>query len=128
VCAEMLLRCRRRDTPVIRLGLQGSARLEGGSVLAGPYHPAFGQLVASRLWLRALLAAYKYSGTPNLSVHPHDLADARGHRNFNLLRLKQFISAKITLCAAVSLPRDHIGCGRMIFSRDALLEAVGVLS
>ena len=39
--------------PVIRMGLQPSASLEK-DVVAGPYHPAFGELVMSRLFFRRM--------------------------------------------------------------------------
>lgn len=39
--------------PVVRMGLQPSASLEQ-DLLAGPYHPAFGELVLSRLYFRRL--------------------------------------------------------------------------
>ncbi len=38
---------------VVRMGLQPSESLEE-SVVAGPYHPAFGELVRSRLWFREI--------------------------------------------------------------------------
>jgi histone acetyltransferase (RNA polymerase elongator complex component) len=37
--------------PVVRLGLQPSASLEH-DLMAGPYHPAFGELVLSRLYFK----------------------------------------------------------------------------
>ena len=50
LCKRMLLAARRAGVPVIRLGLQPTAELEApGVLLAGPYHPAFGQLVESEL-------------------------------------------------------------------------------
>ena len=46
----MLVAARSAGVPVVRLGLQPSAELEApGVLLAGPYHPAFGQLVESEL-------------------------------------------------------------------------------
>jgi len=38
---------------VIRMGLQPSAELEA-EVVAGPYHPAFGECVQSRLWFKRI--------------------------------------------------------------------------
>jgi histone acetyltransferase (RNA polymerase elongator complex component) len=50
LCKRMLLMARRAGVPVIRIGLQPTAELESpGVLLAGPYHPAFGQLVESEL-------------------------------------------------------------------------------
>ena len=41
-----------KKIPVIRMGLQASADLENGTtILAGPYHPAFGHLVYSEIFL-----------------------------------------------------------------------------
>ncbi len=85
LCAEMLLLCRQAGMPVIRLGLQPDAQLET-NLLAGPYHPAFGQLVRSRLWRRALFNASSHG--KQLSVHPNDLSDALGHRGENRLWLE----------------------------------------
>lgn len=86
VCADMLLLCRQRHVAVIRLGLQQEPQLEK-SLLAGPYHPAFGQLVRSRLWRRALYRAGENS--EQLSVNPHDLSDVFGHRGENREWLRQ---------------------------------------
>jgi len=85
LCTDMLLLCRQRDIPVIRLGLQQDSVLER-NLLAGPFHPAFGQLVRSRIWRRALERAGNY-GYP-LTVHPDDLGDALGHRGENRVWLR----------------------------------------
>ena len=86
VCADMLLLCRQVDMPVIRLGLQRDPQLED-NLLAGPYHPAFGQLVRSRLWRRALL--YVSSQDNQCFVNPDDLSDVLGHRGENREWLKK---------------------------------------
>lgn len=86
ICADMLLACRQAEIPIIRLGLQHDAQLQA-NLLAGPYHPAFGQLIRSRLWRRALYHASAHG--KQLSVNPHDLSDALGHRNENRDWLKR---------------------------------------
>lgn len=85
ICADMLHLCRRVDIPVIRLGLHGDPQLEE-NLLDGPYHPAFGQLVRSRLWRRVLLQVC--SNNEQLSVNPGDLSDVLGHRGENRQWLK----------------------------------------
>ncbi|MEN8728792.1 MAG: radical SAM protein [Desulfuromonadales bacterium] len=80
LCTDMLLLCRQSDVPVIRLGLQQDKSL-ADNLLAGPFHPAFGQLVRSRIWRRAL-ARIDIIGR-KLSVHPDDLSDVLGHRGEN---------------------------------------------
>ncbi len=99
ICADMLHLCRRVNIPVVRLGLHGDPKLEE-NLLAGPYHPAFGQLVRSRLWRRALLHASSYSdqsgpssdqpglnsdqpSVNNIRVNTGDLSDVLGHRGEN---------------------------------------------
>ncbi len=79
ICADMLQLCRASNVPVIRLGLQQEPELER-HLLAGPYHAAFGQLVRSRLWRRALS---RVSVGGEMSVNPNDLSDAVGHRGEN---------------------------------------------
>jgi histone acetyltransferase (RNA polymerase elongator complex component) len=90
-CKEALLRFSRNSIPVIRMGLQTGPTLERpGAVVAGPHHPAFGQLVKSALWYDRISAdlaeASRRSPESVIRVHPSDLADVRGHRNGNLSR------------------------------------------
>jgi hypothetical protein len=75
--------------PVVRMGLQPSAALEK-TVLAGPYHPAFGELVLSRLFFNSVRAAL--SARPLYQSHRLCLAKAdesiyRGCGNANVKRL-----------------------------------------
>jgi len=86
ICADMLSLCRREGVPVVRLGLQQDPALQN-NLVAGPFHPAFGQLVRSRIWRRALAKAA--TETHRLSVHPHDFSDVLGHRGENRAWLKE---------------------------------------
>jgi len=87
LCANMLTLCRQAGVPVVRLGLQQDPQLES-NLLAGPFHPAFGQLVRSRLWRRVLGRIEE--GHARVSVHPDDLSDVIGHRNENRIWLAGF--------------------------------------
>jgi hypothetical protein len=80
VCADMLLACRCSGIPVVRLGLQQDPSLEV-NLLAGPYHPAFGQLVRSQLWRRAYMALPDRRAA--IDVNPYDFSDALGHGGQN---------------------------------------------
>jgi histone acetyltransferase (RNA polymerase elongator complex component) len=107
-CAEMLWLCRRAGVPVIRLGLQATPELDGGeALLAGPYHPAFGQLVRSRLWLRALMRGLAVTGARRVAVHPAEMADAIGHRRGNYCELQRRFG-DLTLVPDSFLPRGHL--------------------
>ncbi len=104
LCADMLLLCRKHSMPIIRMGLQSDPQLEA-NLLAGPYHPAFGQLVRSRLWRRALSHAGKHGN--NLTVNPSDLSDALGHRCENREWLKQS-NPNIIISADQSVARESL--------------------
>lgn len=75
--------------PVVRMGLQPSASLEK-SVLAGPYHPAFGELVMARQWLHAtrkVLAAHPGKKI-QLTIAERDLSCFNGVGRVNRTRLR----------------------------------------
>jgi histone acetyltransferase (RNA polymerase elongator complex component) len=78
---------------VIRMGLQPTAELNTDrAVLAGPFHPAFGELVHSALWFQCLCDAMDASkirsGRLVLGVNPRCLSRVRGHRNGNIRKLQ----------------------------------------
>ncbi len=51
VCKDILLLFRSSEIPVIRLGLHAGEDLQAeGCIVAGPFHPAFGELVESRIY------------------------------------------------------------------------------
>ena len=85
VCADMLLMCSLQGATVARVGLQHDQVLED-NYLAGPFHPAFGQLVRSRIWRRALSRAG--SAQQTIFVHPDDYSDVVGHKAENRIWLK----------------------------------------
>lgn len=116
LCADLLLLCRRFEVPVIRLGLQATDELSKfGTLVAGPYHPAFGQLVRSRLWRRALCRGLAAFGTGKIAVHPSDLSDALGHRRENLLYLQEQHSS-ISIQGQRGVLKDQFLLGDRSFS------------
>jgi histone acetyltransferase (RNA polymerase elongator complex component) len=79
VCKVMLHGARKAAVPVIRIGIQATTDLQPGKgVVAGPWHPAFRQLVADLRPCRPI----------ELIVAPSRISDATGHRRANLLRLR----------------------------------------
>lgn len=74
---------------IVRMGLQPSASLEA-SVLAGPYHPAFGEMVLSREWFkrtRKILADHPGRNI-RLSIAAQDLSCFNGLHRSNRHRLQ----------------------------------------
>ena len=118
VCAELLLTARRAEVPVIRIGLQHDPTLDR-YLLAGPAHPAFGQLVRSRLWWRALNALPRQGG--DVLVHPADLADAVGHGGANRLAVAAAPFLK-TLRAEADVPRGGLRYNGITWPVDELAQ------
>ena len=76
---------------VVRMGLQPSPELER-ALVAGPYHPACGEMVQARLMLRQtrrLLARVRPSAPVTLVIAERDQSVFRGLRSANLERLRQ---------------------------------------
>jgi len=74
---------------VVRMGLQPSQELEK-KVLAGPYHPAFGELVISRALFkqaRKLLRQAMQKGKTCISIAAADESAFRGPKNGSIKRL-----------------------------------------
>ena len=74
---------------VIRTGLQPSAALEA-NLLAGPYHPAFGELVKSHLFFNEIRRQlYRYQGRPcRLILAQQDRSLFSGQKKCSLNRLQ----------------------------------------
>lgn len=90
LCAWMKKRFDEQGIRVIRMGLQASPSLEQ-ALLAGPYHPAFGQLVDSRLMLNKIRRALAEAGEERvgLVLAQRDLPLFYGHGGRNIQRLEQ---------------------------------------
>jgi hypothetical protein len=87
----MLHRSLLRGIPVIRIGLQPTADLQrAGTILAGPWHPAFRQLVESELFhdLVSRLIAEQAPGGLSATIvcNPSRVSDVIGHGRANIVR------------------------------------------
>jgi histone acetyltransferase (RNA polymerase elongator complex component) len=99
---------------VIRMGLQPSGTLlEGGHVLAGPFHPAFGHLVHGAVFLDR--AAQAFEAQPGLSkkvtlkVSPKDLSKLLGLKKENLKHLiKRFGLEELRVMADPAVVRETV--------------------
>jgi histone acetyltransferase (RNA polymerase elongator complex component) len=60
IVAEMVIDAEKRGIRVIRIGLQSSTALqEKGVIVAGPWHPSFGQLVQGEIFYRLISSGIK---------------------------------------------------------------------
>ena len=81
---DALLEFRSRSIPVIRLGLHAGEDLrQPGTVAAGPFHPAFGELVESRIWRDKLEKMVLEQGVREIRVPDREMSRAVGHKGCN---------------------------------------------
>jgi histone acetyltransferase (RNA polymerase elongator complex component) len=76
--------------PIVRMGLQATTALEK-ELLAGPYHPAFGEFVAARHWFRRVRRLLAFCPPDNrlwLSISDRDISAFVGPKRVNMKRLQ----------------------------------------
>ncbi len=114
------------NIPVIRMGLQASDLLQDKlSMIAGPWHPAFGHLVYSEIFFDKVVdlidREFSHKNTDihdktdtkaktiTLNVHPASVSRLRGDRNNNIKRLKElYPSVDFTIRTDESLDKNQI--------------------
>ena len=86
---------------VIRTGLQATEELDqGDTIVAGPYHPAFGELVDGFIFRQLLLRALNHIPYyPAVTIHCHyrDESKIRGQKNSHLHQISAASNRKIKL-------------------------------
>jgi histone acetyltransferase (RNA polymerase elongator complex component) len=109
-----------KNIRVIRMGLQASQDLENGStILAGPYHPAFGHLVYSEVFLDMAIAELESSNstgqTITLHVHPRSVSKMSGLKNRNIKKLcGNFHLQSVEIVPDDSLKEDQLKVNALI--------------
>lgn len=93
---------------IVRMGLQAGPELEK-NLLAGPYHPAFGEMVSSRLMLqktRKLLRHVREGECMTLIINEKDQSIFRGVQSCNMKRLEELgLLDRFSLQTDANLPR-----------------------
>ena len=96
-CKELVEMFVKKKIDVIRVGLQNTDEITNpeektSEVVAGPYHPAFRQLVESSLWYDAIVARIKKLNVKvkevEVTVNPADSNNVIGHKKENVIKLK----------------------------------------
>ncbi len=99
LCAEIVGIYEQRNIDVARIGLQSSENMtEEKTIIAGPYHPAFGQLVFSRIGLKKIEAKMTedniYDATVEIKVPSGELSTYIGQKKCNVKELKDKFDLK----------------------------------
>jgi hypothetical protein len=92
LAADLYLVFARHDIPVIRMGLQASPELDpDADLMAGPFHPAFGELVQSAIWQDAISRHLEKEGLHGgeivIEVHSRRLSQVKGQHDGNIIAL-----------------------------------------
>ena len=110
-CAPVVRLFREREIPILRLGLHPSRELEE-KLLAGPYHPALGELVYSRLYRdeaeRLLEGQESLPEDLTLLVDRGGLSKMTGRGKENLLWLRDRFRLRQVRAEAGDLPAGTI--------------------
>lgn len=94
LCAELLELYEADNINVIRIGLQPTDNInESGDVIAGPFHPAFRQLVMARMTLDRMIRQIESkeldsSDSIIIQCRPKDVSDVIGQKRGNISFLK----------------------------------------
>ena len=105
-CKEIVDLFNRKKINVIRIGLQNTEEIsdpstEKSSVVAGPYHPAFRQLVESGMWYEAILNKIKQinSKVKKVKIIANDINinNIIGHKKENMLKLKEIYDVDVVI-------------------------------
>jgi histone acetyltransferase (RNA polymerase elongator complex component) len=96
---DLYLLFQKAAIPVIRMGLQHDEGFDDPeTIMAGPYHPAFGHLVYSEIFLdcacKAIAAEKRRGHKIQISVHPRNVSRMRGLKNKNIRQLNQLFHLK----------------------------------
>lgn len=111
VCADITEIFDEANIPIIRMGLNPTEDLNGGDALGGAYHPAFGQLVSARRWLRCLREMICEINADEIIIyaHPKEISNVAGHKGENKKKLmEEFSLKKITILGDKNMPRNKI--------------------
>ena len=96
-CKEIVPMFMKKGIEVIRIGLQNTDEItdpsiKGSEVVAGPYHPAFRQLVESSLWYDNIVERIKELNVKvkkvQITINPKDVNNVIGHKRENIDKLK----------------------------------------
>ena len=113
---ELLSLFNKKNVEVIRIGLQNTNTItdpsdEKSEVLAGPYHPAFRQLVEASLWYDKIVSKIKKLDVKvkevEITANPVDINNIVGHHKQNTKNLKDFYNVTLKLKQNNSIRPNH---------------------
>lgn len=116
ISKDLLAMFTSKHIKVIRIGLQNTLEItdpsdKNSQVVAGPYHPAFRQLVESGLWYDAIINRIKKINMKvkdvQLEANPFDINNIIGHKRCNLLKIKEIYDTNLIVKSNEKIKRGQ---------------------
>lgn len=104
ISKELLILFASKHINVIRIGLQNTNEITdpnnpNSQVVAGPYHPAFRQLVESALWYDAISEKIKKININikdvQIDANPYDINNIIGHKRCNVIKIDNLYNTNL---------------------------------
>ena len=119
--AKMIAYFELENIEVIRVGLQPSDELrEDGVVVAGPFHPAFRELVETKLYGDFFEALLRKNNFLKIEVNPKMLSRAVGIKKANRLRF----GSTVEIIGNGNLIRDELRINGNSYKREDILKNI----
>ena len=103
---EVTYMFRKKRIDVIRIGLQNTEEItdpkqEKSEVVAGPYHPAFRQLVEAEMWYDSIAEKIRKINmkvkTVEIKINAEDVNNVVGHKKENIVKLKELYDVDVII-------------------------------
>ncbi|MDI6604685.1 MAG: radical SAM protein [Thermoanaerobacteraceae bacterium] len=110
---ELYIKFLKEDIPVIRIGLQTTENINNKKdIIAGPFHPAFGQLVESSIIKDMLNSIFKEKNIRNVNVcmilNPKYVSTVVGQKKYNIKYIEYKYDILINIKQSNTIPMDMI--------------------
>lgn len=111
-CKDIVSMFNKKKIKVIRLGLQNTNTIDEpghkeSEVVAGPYHPAFRQLVESSMWYDSMLEHIKQFNTKvkvvEIRANPININNIIGHKKENINKLNEIYDVEVNVTSDESI-------------------------
>ena len=111
IAKQLLLKFEKNNIKVIRLGLQSTAEIcENGSVIAGPVHSAFGELVENSIYYDIIREKLVEKKDCDVFVNPSEISKAVGNKKININKFKSEMGINVKIHGDKNLKKREVRC------------------
>ena len=130
---DLLVLFNKKKINVIRIGLQNTNEItdpnsKKSQVVAGPYHPAFRQLVESRLWYDNIANEIKKVNSNvthiQIDVNPSDINNAVGHKRINIEKINDTYNTDLKINPNSKIKKGKLKITKLIKYQEFIKEQV----